>query len=138
MNFQEQILNKTDQELLDIYSNPGEYQEKFVDLAHQELIKRNVPLEKHRKQKESKSNQSNRLLEQGRKGNELYIALGFIFAALGGLIGIIAGYTYSQSKHDGHSGERYYVYNKQTRDAGRIMMILGIVVLLATMIWRFS
>jgi hypothetical protein len=78
------------------------------------------------------------VLEQGKKGNELYIFLGFASAILGGLIGFVAGYTYSQSKQYGPSGERYYVYDKQTRDNGRIMMIIGVLSILITMIWKLS
>lgn len=138
MNFHEQIIKKSDQELLDIYVNSDDYQAEFVKLADQELTKRRIPLEKYRIEKEAKSHSSIELLQQGKKGNELYIALGFLSALLGGLIGIIAGYTYSQSKHNGPSETQFYVYDKPTRDKGRIMMIIGIFALLITMIWKLS
>lgn len=138
MDFQEQIISKTDQELLNIYVNSDEYQDEFVNQTYQELIKRGVPLDKYKKEKEIKSRLAKELMEQGRKGNELYIVLGFVSAFLGGLIGIIAGYVFSQSKQVAPSGESYYVYKKQTRDNGRIMMIIGIFAFLITMIWRLS
>jgi hypothetical protein len=138
MDFKEQIVSKTDKELLDIYIKSDDYQEVFINQVRQELTKRGVSFEKYRIEKETKSHLSKGFLEQGKKGNNLYIVLGFISAALGGLIGIIVGYTYSQSKQDGPSGERYYVYDKQTRENGRIMMILGVFVLVISMIFRFS
>jgi hypothetical protein len=138
MDFQKQIAGKTDQELLDIYVDSDDYQEEFVNQAYHELTKRGVSLEKSEKEKETKSRLSKELLGHDRKGNELYIILGFVSAVLGGLIGIIAGYTYSQSKKYAPSGESYYVYDKQTRDKGRAMMIIGIFAFLVSLIWKFS
>lgn len=138
MDFQKQIIDKTDQELVDIYINSDQYQKEFVEQAHQELTKRGVTLDKYNEEISSKLRLTTELLKQERKGNEVFIILGLISAVLGGLFGIIAGYTYSQTKKSGPSGERYYVYDKKTRETGQIMMLVGIVVLVVTVIWNFS
>jgi len=138
MEFKEQIAGKTDQELLDIYSNSGEYQDSFVMLARQELLDRGVRLEEIEKEKDSKLALFKSEFENGKKGNEVYIILGFISAVLGGLLGIIFGYIFSQTKHSGPDGERFYVYEKKTRDLGRIMMLVGVFMLLISLIYQFS
>jgi len=138
MNFQEQIASKSDQELLDIYINSDDYQKEFVDQTFQELNKRGIPTDKYKVEKENKARLTRELMTQGRRGNEVYIVLGFISAVLGGLFGLIAGYVYSQSKQNDPSGESYYVYDKKTRESGQLMMIVGTVALIATIIWRFS
>jgi len=138
MNFQEDIVTKTNQDLIEIYVNADNYQPEFVNQVYEELTKRGVSLEQYIAEKEAKSHASNLLLEQGRKGNEVYLILGFISAFLGGIIGIIVGYTFSQSKLYGPSGERFYTFDKQTRDKGRIMMTIGVFVFLIIMTWKFS
>lgn len=138
MNFQEHIINKSNKDLIEIYVNADNYQPEFVNQVYEELTKRGVSLDQYIAENEAKSHTLNLLLEQGRKGNEVYLILGFNSAFLGGVIGIIAGYTFSQSKQDGPSGERFYTYDKQTRDKGRIMMTIGVFVFLIIMTWKFS
>ena len=137
-NFQDQVSSKSDSELLDIFVNADDYQEAFVNVVEQELIRRDVNLEKVRRQREVKSKHTQEQYGKGRQGNEAYIVLSFISAFLGGLLGIIAGYIYSQSKHRDNAGIKHYVYDAKTRELGRIMMIVGILVLLVTLIWRLS
>jgi hypothetical protein len=138
INFQEQVAGKTDTELIDIYVNANDYQKEFVNMVFDELNRRKVPIEKYQKEREQKSIFIKEQFEKGRQGNKVYIVLCFISALLGGLLGIIGGYVYSQSKHSDNSGERYYIYDKKTRDQGRIIMILGTFILLIILIWRFD
>jgi hypothetical protein len=68
----------------------------------------------------------NEQLEIGKQGSPLYLFICFVLAKSGGLIAIYAGYIYSQSKTTGNNDETFYVYNKQTRELGNIMMCIGI------------
>ena len=138
IDFQEQVANKTNEELLHIYANSDEYQEKFVETVSDELIKRNVNFEKVKLQKEQKERFARDLLEKGREGNHFYMVLCYISALFGGLIGIIGGYIYSQSKHKNNLGESYYVYNDYTRKQGRLMMIIGFFVTVLVLLWKLS
>jgi hypothetical protein len=138
MDFQEQIAVKTDQELLDIYINPEQYQEAFVNQSRQELMRRGVSLDKYENERATQILLKTEQFQEGRSGNDLYIGLGFVSAVLGGLIGIYAGYVYSQSKHRGPTGKEYYVYNKETRDKGRIMLIIGVFAFLIITTWQLS
>ena len=45
-------------------------------------------------------------------------------------MGIYAGYIYSNSKIKNSDGEELFVYDKQTRNIGKVIMLLGIGVLL--------
>jgi hypothetical protein len=138
LDFQQQIKNKTNDELLVIYHHADEYQEGFIHAVSAELISRNVDLAQVQPAKEKKATLSQQEFEKGRQGNEVYVVLSFVFAALGGVIGIIAGYTYSQSKHGNNAGNRYYVYNPQTRKLGVIMMIVGFFAMVLLLLWKFQ
>ena len=81
--------------------------------AVEELYKRNVSIEHFKQEREEKEKIKAEQQGKGIQGDSLYMTLAFISAFLGGLIGIIAGIVYSQSKKDGH-----YVYNEKTRKQG--------------------
>ena len=134
-DFTEQIVNKTDQELIQIFTNPQDYQADFVKAVTEELKNRGINLGKYQQEKDEREKVKNEQLEKGKPGDPAYITVGFISAALGGFIGIIAGIVYSQSKVKGTS---YYVYDEKTRKNGIIMMFIGIFVSLILSIWKFS
>jgi hypothetical protein len=133
IDFSKQVTSKTDQELIDIFINPQDYQESFVQVVTEELKRRNVNLENYQQEKDKKQKVLSETLENGKPGDPTYITLGFIFAGLGGFIGIIAGYIYSQSRNK-TTPEKYYVYNEQTRKKGVIMMFVGFFVFVITSI----
>ncbi len=138
IDFQDQVANKTNEGLLHIYINADEYQEEFIKVVAEELTKRNINIENLQQENDKKTKFTQEQFEKGREGNQFFIILFFISALLGGLLGIIAGYTYNQSKHTNNSGISYYMYNKHTRNLGRIMMIIGAFALLLTLEWKFS
>jgi hypothetical protein len=132
-NFKEQLKDKTDQELIDIYLNQDGFQDNFVSAAIDELELRKINIGELQKEKELKEIRSLEKKFSGRPGNSTWIAISFISAFLGGVIGIIAGYIYSQSKKDGD-----YVYDKQTRKYGTIMFIVGLFVFALSIAWRID
>jgi len=134
-DFTEQVVNKTDQELIQIFTNPQDYQADFVKVVTEELNKRGINEEKYQQEKDQRERIKKEQLEKGRPGDPVYMTVGFISAGLGGLIGIIAGIVYSQSKIKGTS---HYVYNEETRKKGILMMFIGIFVFLILSIWKFS
>lgn len=129
-DFTDQIKQKTDKELTDIFINARGYNPDFVRLAEKELQARSINLDSSVKQKEKVSETLKEELKQGKDGNPLYIFFCFVLALLGGLLGICAGYVYSQSKIRTADGESYYAYNKETRQLGKIMMLVGVAVIL--------
>ena len=129
-DFTQQIKQKTDQELTEIFINAKDYNPEFVRLAEEELHSRNINLDSSNQIKETKTVISKQQLQTGKNGSPFYIFLCFILALFGGLLGIYAGYIYSQSKIKDSDGQEFYVYSEQTRQYGRIIMWLGIGVLL--------
>jgi hypothetical protein len=138
--FPEQIKRKTDKELINIYLNAHEYQPAFVELATGELGKRNISLDGYKQVKEQKNQKVSKQLEIGKAGSPLYITLCFVLALFGGILGIYAGYIYSQSKVKDIEGREFYVYDDSTRKLGKLMMLIGIIaiIILAVRLEYFS
>lgn len=138
--FPEQIKRKTDKELIDIYVNAHEYQPAFVELAIEELGKRNISLDSYKQIREQKKQKVSKHLETGKAGSPLYIALCFVLAILGGILGIYAGYIYSHSKVKDIDGREFYVYDDSTRKLGKLMMLIGVIaiIILAIRLEYFS
>ena len=129
INFAEQITTKSNKELVDIYTNYSEYQPEFVELAKQEIIKRNIPidaLEDLMKKKEAIEIQT---LAIGKQGNPIYLTLIGLSAIGGGIPAIIGGYIYAYSTHTDANGRKYFVYNETTRKWGQIILFIGVGVL---------
>ncbi|MCW3118157.1 MAG: hypothetical protein JWM28_2239 [Chitinophagaceae bacterium] len=127
-DFADQIRQKTDNELNDIFINAGDYNPEFVRLAEEELKIRNIDMDTSKQVKEKIVQTEKIHLSEGKAGSPLYIFLCFVLALLGGFLGIYAGYIYSQSKTKTNEGEEFYVYNENTRQLGTTMMWLGIAV----------
>jgi hypothetical protein len=127
-DFTHQIKQKTDKELTEIFINPKDYNPEFVRLAEEELQLRNINIDASKQIKEKKEEISIQQLQAGKNGSPFYIFICFILVLFGGLLGIYAGYIYSQSKIMTSKGE-FYVYNEQTRQLGKIIMWFGIAVL---------
>jgi hypothetical protein len=142
-NFASQISEKSDEELLHIFKRPEEYQSSYIELVEKELQKREVnhgqikvELDRIKSENIHRNQILDELVKDGEPGDPVFITLGFISAILGGLLGIVAGYIYSNSKRTSLSGAKYYAYDKRTRDFGSAMMIIGIVVLLFSVLYR--
>lgn len=129
-NFAEQIKQKTDKELIDIFINAKDYNPEFVKLAEEELAARHIPVDASKQVRDKNKTVNTYQLQAGKSGSPLYLFLCFVLALFGGFIGIYAGYIYSRSKIKDNEGQEYYVYNEQTRELGTIMMWIGIAVLL--------
>lgn len=136
LSFEEQVAQKSTEELVHIYRHAGEYQERFVELVEAELRSRHYDLALIARERKVKQLIEDKMMTEGVPGSTVFIVLGYLSAFLGGPIGIIAGYIYSQSKHKNHPSGPYYVYDKRTRQLGLGMMITGIVVMFYTLLNR--
>ncbi|MEX6688540.1 hypothetical protein QTN47_13590 [Danxiaibacter flavus] len=124
-DFTETVRQKTNQELMEIFIHPKDYNPDLVALAELELTKRNINLDKSKQVRQTISHVELRQLEKGKKGSPLFIFFCFILALAGGLLGIYAGYVYSQSKIRTDDNKEYFAYDEETRRLGRLMMLLG-------------
>lgn len=138
MNFEftNQISQKSDQELADIYLNGKDFQPDFVARAVQEMQQRGLSLEALTEIRNARYAAIDERLAAGKPGNPIYIGLGFLVALMGGVAGIVAGFVYSQSRQPSVDGQQqYYVYDEDTRRKGRLMMGLGILVV-CLVLWK--
>lgn len=129
-DFTDQIKQKTDQELNDIFINAKDYNPDFVQLAEAEMLKRNMNIDESKKVKEKVAELDMKQIEEGKPGSPLYIFFCFVLAIFGGIIAIYAGYIYSQSTMKTDDGREFYVYNDDTRVLGKILMGVGSAVIL--------
>jgi hypothetical protein len=138
INFAEQISMKSNKELVEIYTNYSAYQPEFVELARQEIISRNIPLDALEDLKERKEAIEAQYLAIGKQGSPIYLTLIGLAAFGGGIPAIIGGYIYAYAKHSDINGEKYFVYNETTRKWGRIILYLGVGVFLLTLLLNLN
>jgi hypothetical protein len=124
-DLENQIKEKTDNQLSEIYLNANNYLPEFIELVELELVKRKIPLASLSFIRKNKEEISDENLAIGKQGNQVWIVAAFLMSLFGGLGGIIAGYQYAYSKHRNAKGIEYYFYNESTRKYGRWMLIIG-------------
>ena len=134
-NFPAQVKSKSIEELQAIYCDGHLYQPEMVSAAMAELNARGVDMADLILQKGIFDDEQETMFAQGKSGSALYILISFVFAVMGGVIGIVAGYIYGYSKTTSFTGNRYYVYDKQTREFGMIIFWLGVIVLVCSVIY---
>ena len=124
-DFTEQIKQKSDEELAQIFVNAKDFNPEFVSLAEKELKSRNISIDSSLQKKDIAADTDIEQLSRGKPGSPLYILLCFVLAIFGGIIAMYAGYIYAYSKNSDGSGNHFYVYNEETRQLGRIMLWVG-------------
>ena len=136
MDFSELVKEKSAEELMIIFTDYHSYQPEMVAAVTEELQARNVDLADlliHRSELELEDEER---LAKGSKGNSLYLIFCFLASLLGGFAGVIGGYIYAYSKTSSKAGQKYYVYDKQTRQYGTVIFWIGIsVFVLALFSW---
>lgn len=125
-DFENQIKEKTDNELAEIFLNAHDYQPEFIKLVELELVERKIPLDLMSFLRKKKDDISDETLKIGKQGNQFLIIVAFLLSVYGGVWGFVAGYHYAYSKHKSANGTQYYYYyNESTRKYGRLMIIVG-------------
>jgi hypothetical protein len=137
-DFQSQVRDKTNEELLKIYSDFDLYQDEYLEIVVKELDKRGVDFADLKLRKHHKESFMLEQLEKGKPGDPVFITIGFVSALFGGLIGIIAGYIYSQSKNKEWGDGSHYYYDLKTRNLGIGMMVLGFFVLVIGLLYTIT
>jgi hypothetical protein len=137
-DFEKQAQDKSNEELLQIYHDFDEYQDEYLEIVLKELDRRGVDLSHLKLRKQHKEAFMSEQLEKGKPGDPIYITIGFVSALFGGLIGIIAGYVYSQSKNKDWGDGTFYYYDLKTRNLGIGMMVLGIFILIVSLVYKLT
>jgi hypothetical protein len=121
------LLEFTDQELLEIIGKPDEWSKTDFISAQKILKSRGVEISQEKIDHLKKERIAT--LSTPEKGNAGWIALGYITALLGGLLGIFIGWHLLSFKKTLPNGQRVYEYDINSRKHGQIILIIGIVCL---------
>jgi hypothetical protein len=127
--FEEQIKQMSDEALMEIYINPSQYQEEYINIVTKELQFRNIELTEFAEAK-VKNEKEYFIIEKEVPGDTTFLVIGYISALAGGLLAIIMGYYYSTAKQESNSDDKVYVYDKNTRELGTGMVIVGIIAII--------
>jgi hypothetical protein len=118
------------QELLEIIAEPDAWSEYDYHLAKKILTERGIPITKELETTfQAKRNEE---LTKKEDSSKIMTTWGYISAFLGGVIGIAIGLNLWTMKKTLPNGERVYVYNENDRRHGKIMTVVGIIVLLCS------
>lgn len=114
----------TDSELEEIVLNPNEWNEVFIKQAKKALGSRGKSVST-----EAVESNEGLKLEEEQKGIEpktWAVGLFFVFAFMGGLIGLVGGLLYYFSKTKASDGNKYYSYTRDTRTKGVWLIFISI------------
>ena len=129
-NFESQVEEKTDDELVELFLNASDYQSDFIKQVEAQIVKRNIPLNSLKSIKEQKDSLEENKIEIGKQGSQFWLVfylMGSLFTY--GILGIVGGYQYTYSKHTNTDGDEFFVYNDSTRKYGKWISIIGGVIL---------
>ncbi|MCE7996582.1 MAG: hypothetical protein HEP71_31725 [Roseivirga sp.] len=121
-----------DQELKDIIINQVDYGQAMVDNARAVLLERNPQIDFSEIEQTREMEFANRLSkqQQGLRARTSGIVAAYIFALMGGIIGLGAGWFIQTGKTLAVDGNKYYTYDQHSRKHGERIKWLGIVSLI--------
>jgi hypothetical protein len=124
----------TDDELIDILKKPDEWNEFDYKLSMKILKERGKEID----QKTIDSFREERIqdLSKQEDGDKLWTFLGYVFAVLGGLLGIFIGWHLMTFKKTIPNGQRTYAYTLTARVHGRRILIIGTIMFIVSVILR--
>lgn len=123
-------------ELLEVVSEQDAWCEFDRQLAKKILKERGVEISALMEQ--TLHDKRIRELSKEESGNSIWMAVGYISACLGGLLGIAIGLNLWRAKRTLPNGERVFFYTENDRMHGMIIACVGIVVFVGTIVWTFS
>lgn len=124
------LLEFTNEELIEILMKPDEWSPTDYKLAQQVLKNRGKEVDAELISTLKKKR--NEELSKPEKSQKNWIYGGYIFALLGGLLGIFIGWHLMTFKKTLPNGQRIYGYVESDRKNGRMILIVG---LIFTTIW---
>lgn len=130
------LLEFTNEELIEILMKPDEWSPTDYSLSQQILKERGKEVDAEFISTLKKKR--NEELSKPEKSQKNWIYAGYIFALLGGLLGIFIGWHLMTFKKTLPNGQRAYGYVESDRKNGRIILILGLIFLTISLITRWN
>lgn len=128
------LFNFTDEELYEILLKSDEWNEFDYTLAQKILSQRGKPIDKALLN--SLKNERLKQLAQPEENQRAWIILGYVFAFLGGLLGIVIGYFLWTAKKTLPNGKKVYSHSEKDRKQGKYIFIIAIIILPIALILR--
>lgn len=128
------LFNFTDEELYEILLKSDEWNEFDYTLAQKILSQRGKPIDKALLN--SLKNERLKQLAQPEENQRAWIILGYVFAFLGGLLGIVIGYFLWTAKKTLPNGKKVYSYSEKDRKQGKYIFIIAMFIFPIALILR--
>lgn len=128
------LLSFSNEELIDVIEKSDEWNKFDVELAHKLLKERGIEITTEQINELKKQ----RILELSKPedGQNVYIIIGYVFALLGGLLGIFIGWHLLTFKKTLPNGNRIYAYSENDRKQGNRIVILSGVFIVIWILYR--
>jgi hypothetical protein len=128
------LLSFTDEELFELIAASDEWSQFDVSLAKRLLKERG----KEVTPEDIKKIKTNRIIELSKpeEGQTAYIIVGYVFAFLGGFLGIFIGWHLLTFKKTLPNGNRIYAYSDNDRKQGNRILIISVAFLLIWLLYR--
>jgi len=128
------LLSFSNEELIDVIEKSDEWNKLDVELAHKLLKERGNEITTEQINEFRKQ----RVLELSKPedGQNVYIIIGYVFALLGGLLGIFIGWHLLTFKKTLPNGNLIYAYSENDRKQGNRIVILGGVFIAIWVLYR--
>lgn len=123
------------EELFDILLKPDEWSSLDYSLAKKILTQRGKSIDEDLLK--SLKNERIKNLAKPEGSQRTWIMAGYLFVLLGGLIGILIGYSLKTSKKTLPNGEKVYSYSENDRKHGKYIFYLGLIVAPLMILLRF-
>lgn len=126
----------TDEELFDILSKPDEWNEFDFHLSKKILKERGKEINDETIEllKKQRINE----LAKPEDSSKSWIYAGYLFALLGGLLGIFMGYALTTSKKTLPNGQKVFTYSPMHRKHGARILIVGIIMFLVSLFIKIA
>jgi hypothetical protein len=125
----------TDEELFEIVSKPDEWNEFDFQLSKKILHERGKEINQDTIDLLKKQRLND--LAKPEEGQRNWIYAGYLFALLGGLLGVFIGWHLSTYRKTLPNGQQVYGYKQADRVHGRRIWIIGIIMFIITLTVRF-
>lgn len=128
------LFDFTDEELYEILLKSDEWNEFDYTLAQKILVQRGKSVDKALLN--SLKNERIKQLAKPEENQRAWIVAGYIFAFLGGFLGIIIGYFLWTAKKTLPNGKKVYSYSEKDRKQGKYIFIIAMIIFPFALILR--